>query len=194
MLEKETILKEKYHKNVYDIEELKNIKDFESFLRIKLYKDLSLKELKEIKRQIFNAQAFVMQVRDYYVTNEYGKIYFFKYEDYEYVLDRHEYLENPYFKIVKEADSFHSCTLYESDFPITIRNYHEGDFINMHYGRKRLSRYFIDHKINKYARKHWPVVVNAANEIVFVPQIGCDYKHYSIKPNFFMIECCDIEG
>ena len=185
---------ELYQKNVYTIEELKGIQDFDSFLRIKLYQDLSLKELKEIKRQIFNVKSFMMQVRDYYVTNEYGKIYFFKLESYNYQLSDFKMMETKFFKIVSKADSFRSASLKADDFPITIRNYQKGDAIKMLYGRKRLSRYFIDHKVAKYYRMMWPVVLNAYGEIIFVPGIGCDSTHYSIKPNFFMIECLNIEG
>ena len=194
ILAKELYYQTKYQTNVYDLNDIKAIKDLDCFLRIKLYKDLSNKEIQEIKRQIKDTQSFVMKVRDYYVTNEYGKIYFFKQVDYQYQLEAHEYLETEYFKIVEEADSFHRFYVGEEDYPLTIRNYRSGDKIKMQYGTKRLSRYFIDHKFPKYYRMMWPVVLNSKAEIIFVPKIGCDYKHYSIKPNYFMVECLNIEG
>jgi tRNA(Ile)-lysidine synthase len=37
------------------------------------------------------------------------------------------------------------------------------------------------------------VVLNAQGEVIFVPKLGCNVSHYSIKPNFFMIELLNTE-
>ena len=179
----------KYAKNIYQVDELKDIKDLNLFLRIKLYEDLGEEHLKEVKRLIFETPKFNLTIRKRCISKEYGMIVFYDLpKDYEYVLTKPDFAQNKYFKIVKQADSFHSLTLKPEDFPLTIRNYHPGDKIEMNYGTKKLSRYFIDHKIMNHRRQSWPVVLNSQGEIIFVPKIGCAKTHYSINPNFFMIE------
>ncbi len=81
-----------------------------------------------------------------------------------------------------------ALTLDEKDFPITIRNYEEGDVIEMRFGRKKINRFFIDRKIAKCEREVWPVVLNAKNEVILVPGLGCDIRHYSIKPSISVIQ------
>lgn len=183
-----------YAKNVYNLDEIKMINNLDLFLRVKLYEDLGKEYLEEIKRQIFNSDAFMMQIRDTYVTKEYGKLYFSEtLKAYEVKVNNNLEYDHQYFKVVKDADSFHALTLKDEDYPLTIRNYQEGDKIEMHYGTKKLSRFFIDHKIPKFMRKAWPVVLNAQGEVIFVPKLGCNVSHYSIKPNFFMIELLNTE-
>ena len=183
-----------YARNVYNLGEIKKIVNLDIFLRVKLYEDLGKEYLEEIKRQIFNSDAFMMQIRDTYVTKEYGKLYFSEtLKAYEIKVNNNLEYDHQYFKVVKDADSFHALTLKDEDYPLTIRNYQEGDKIEMHYGTKKLSRFFIDHKIPKFMRKAWPVVLNAQGEVIFVPKLGCNVSHYSIKPNFFMIELLNTE-
>ena len=181
--------RKKFTKEIYNVEEIENITDLNLFLRIKLYEDLSEAHLEELKRLIFTTEHFKVQIRNRFVCKEYGVIAFFdEPQDYEYVLMRPALAKAEHFKIVENADSFNSLTLSPDDFPLTIRNYHQGDKIRMVYGTKKLSRFFIDQKILSSKRQTWPVVLNRHGEIIFVPKIGCCKTHYSIKPNFFMIE------
>jgi tRNA(Ile)-lysidine synthase len=76
----------------------------------------------------------------------------------------------------------------EKDFPICIRNVKPGDKIEMRFGTKSLSRFFIDRKINRIDRKHWLVMENQAGKVIFVPGLGCDVEHFSVKANLFMIQ------
>lgn len=93
-----------------------------------------------------------------------------------------------YFELAKQGSSTEAVTLYEEDFPITIRNVQAGDEIAMRFGTKRLNRWFIDRKIPVKKRKLWPVVVNASNKIILVPKLGCDISHFSNNPNLFVIK------
>ena len=89
---------------------------------------------------------------------------------------------------MESGDDFHGVTLSADDFPITIRNYHEGDFIKMRYGTKKLNRYFIDHKISYRERRSYPVMVNRNNEVVLVPCIGSNVNHYSKHHSVYMLK------
>ncbi len=107
---------------------------------------------------------------------------------YCYVLDKIELLKTPYFVIQNSGKGTEAVTLYEEDFPICIRNVQKSDAIVLRFGTKKVFRWFIDRKIPREARKSWPVVVNCHGEIVLVPQIGCDVKHYSQHPTCFVVK------
>ncbi|MBQ1827294.1 MAG: tRNA lysidine(34) synthetase TilS [Erysipelotrichaceae bacterium] len=123
------------------------------------------------------------------IVYEYGLFYIWDFSaDYCYKLDGIEYIETPYFSLVSEGRTIEGMSLSPADFPLTIRPYMEGDAIELRYGHKKVSRFFIDRKILKKERHLWPVVVNAENEVIFVSGIGCDVYHFSIKPDVFMIK------
>ena len=52
-----------------------------------------------------------------------------------------------------------------------VRQWQPGDRIRLSYGSKKLQDLFVDAKIERAARQIWPVVVNARNEVVWVPQL-----------------------
>lgn len=49
-----------------------------------------------------------------------------------------------------------------------VRNYEQGDAIKLNFGHKKVSRIFIDMKLNQRFRRHWPVIVNDQDEVVAV--------------------------
>lgn len=185
--------RQKYCRDKYEDTELKEIGDFALFLRVKLYFDLSNEEIKEIERQIISCPHFLMKVRSTYLEHYNKQLIFFQKESYHYLLAELKPLKTKYFAINITGQCKQGAYLTDSDFPLTIRNYQAGDTIHLAYGHKRLARYFIDHKIPKYQRMHWPVVLNQKGEVIFAPKIGPDLQHYSIKPNFFMVECLNIK-
>lgn len=67
--------------------------------------------------------------------------------------------------------------LKSSDFPIVIRSYLKGDKILLSFGHKKLSRYFIDKKIDLSMRDKYWVIENCFGEIIFVNGIGADLNH-----------------
>lgn len=95
---------------------------------------------------------------------------------------------NDFFKTMSTGPSTSGVTLSEADFPITIRNARAGDKIKMFYGTKRVAQFFKDRKIPLDERKRWPVVENAAKEIVLVVGLGCDKVHYSPNPNLYVLK------
>lgn len=181
--------RQQYTKEDYSLEEYQEIKDIRTFLRVKLYEDLGDDYLMEINRQILCSQKMKLNIRERLLLKQNDYIHFMN-SDYSYciTLDSIKYLNHHYFKLSSNGDSFHGVTLKDDDFPITIRNYQDGDAIEMCYGTKKISRFFIDKKIPVNKRLTWPVMLNRKNEIILVPQIGCNKTHYSIKHNIFMIE------
>ena len=77
---------------------------------------------------------------------------------------------------------------YESDFPLVIRNYMEGDTIKLKVGTKKVSRIFIDKKVPSHIRKMYPVVLNKNNEVIFVPKFYKDLERKTLQSGLFMIQ------
>lgn len=158
-------------------------------LRIFLGVSISRKQANELIRQMSTAKSFEVLVEDKYLCLEYGYVEVYKKEtDYVYELSDIKYFKTKYFKLCKSGKTIESFNVSEDDFPLTIRNYKEGDSIELRYGTKKLNRFFIDNKISYRQRKMWPVVVNSAGTAIFVPNIGCNINHYSKNANMYMLK------
>ena len=94
----------------------------------------------------------------------------------------------PYFRIEQGVPGVNAVTVTEADYPLTIRPAEAGDRIRMRFGAKLVHRFFIDRHITRYERTCWPVVLNAAGDVILVPGLGCDIDHYSISPTFSVIQ------
>ena len=94
----------------------------------------------------------------------------------------------PYFRITEGMPGVNAVTVSSADYPLVIRNAAPGDRIQMRFGSKPVHRFFIDRHIALYERTCWPVVVNAAGNVILVPGLGCDRDHYSISPTFSVIQ------
>ncbi|MFI3283477.1 MAG: tRNA lysidine(34) synthetase TilS [Erysipelotrichaceae bacterium] len=170
-------------------EDLRNSKHPTSLLRLLMGIEISETYLIELVRQLMQCKQLKLEIDEYWLLKEEGWIRFIeKPKSYTYEIKEHHLIQTPYFKVVEKADSFSCATVSEDDFPLTIRNVQKGDCIKMKYGTKRISRWFIDHKIGLYEREIWPIVLNRHEEVVLVPKIGCSLKHYSNNPNLFVIK------
>jgi len=109
-------------------------------------------------------------------------------EEYQYKLSKIEEMKTAYFTVSIEGESLSAVTVDNSDFPLIIRSWRAGDKIELRYGHKKISRFFIERKIPTEKRKVWPVIENRMGDIILVPGIGCDVKHYSNNPNMFVVK------
>lgn len=105
-----------------------------------------------------------------------------------YQFDQLREFECDYFKICRSGTSMQALTLFEDDFPITIRSPKKDDKIHLRFGTKKVNRFFIDRKISHKERKCWPIVVNRVGNVIFVHEIGCDIQHYTNKANCFVVK------
>ena len=128
--------------------------------------------------------------KEYSLFNDYNKLTLANNCNYKYEFTFEEIVSKDfkYFKITNTGTSFEAVTVSEEDFPITIRNYKNGDKIEMRYGNKRISRWFIDNKIPQVERRSWPIVLNKHKEVILVPKIGCNVAHFSNNPNMFVVK------
>lgn len=51
------------------------------------------------------------------------------------------------------------------------RTWHPGDKVQLRFGQKKLQDVFVDAKIDRAARQSWPVVVDAEDRVIWVPQL-----------------------
>lgn len=152
---------------------------------------LSKKELMFLYKCMKTGKHWSRDIKESFVLyEEYGKLWI---DDkmtssYSYILYDNKELQTPFFRVSKHGNSLEALTVYEDDFPLCIRNAKQGDRIQLRFGSKKVHRWFIDRKIPKYYRKRWPVVENAKKEIILIPGIGCDMKHFSNNPNIFVVK------
>ena len=152
---------------------------------------LSQKEIMQIYYLLLYSQNWTRDIKEKYILYaEYGKLWIDEKEvvQYVYELDEVMCVQTPYFSVLQKGTSTQAATVTMDDFPITIRSPQEGDMIHLRFGRKKLNRWFIDRKIPRWERKRWPVVVNAKGDIILIPEIGCDIKHFSNNPNIFVVK------
>lgn len=125
----------------------------------------------------------------YYIESFHGRIYLQrKTPVFPISFDRLAYGHYFGFQLKENGETIEGLTVSESDFPLVIRSVQEGDEIQLRIGTKKVSRFFIDRKIPKCKRKRWLVVENSQGKVIFVPGIGCDVEHFSVKPNVFMVQ------
>lgn len=148
---------------------------------------LSKKECIDLFRQI--QSDCLIDLRAYDLESHQGKLYIQEKKDpVHIVLDKLVYKEFESFKLCPSGKTIEGLFVDEKDFPLTIRNVQKGDKIELRWGTKKLSRFFIDRKISRIERKNWLVIENSQHLVIFVPGIGCDVQHFSVKPNLFMIQ------
>ena len=175
------------------VEEFIGYDDLIRLLRMFIGISISKKQCIDLIRQINTADSFDILIEDRCLCKEYGYIsVYLKEEDYCYVLDDFKCFKTKYFRLSKSGSRFQSrfesVHLNIDDYPITIRNYKEGDSIKMRYGTKKINRFFIDNKISHCDRKKWPVMLNSKGDIILVPGIGCDKYHYCPNNAVYMVK------
>lgn len=159
---------------------------------------LSLAYVQEMDSVLMRKNDFIIPVKETNLVQEAGCLMirspFQPYCDVYASLSDMKDAEKERYRIEKGEPGIYACSVGKEDFPITIRNFEVGDTIRMRFGRKSVHRFFIDRHIPLYARDTWPVVLNRKKEVILVPGLGCDVSHYTVTPDFNVIECRLPEG
>ena len=154
---------------------------------------ISLSFIREIDDIICKKDDFVIRVKNRNIVQDKG--YFFMADLPKEYCDVYESVseltrqKRRYYRIEAGEPGVNAVTTEASDYPLKIRSFRPGDVIRMRYGRKQVARFFVDRHIPLYLRETWPVVENAQGNIILVPGLGCDVVHFSIKPDFNVIQC-----
>lgn len=187
---KNDALKYLYSKKIFPCDEFVNNSFVKQVIREIFDISMSDKYLEEIIRQLKQADSYKLKRNNIYLVKEYGNIYYFKDPgNYSFTVKENELFYTDFFKIQRTGkDNMSSAHVTKEDYPLTIRNYREGDSIQMRYGTKKINRFFIDNKIPFKDRLVWPIVLNKKGIAILVPGIGCNIDHYDKKPNIFVIK------
>lgn len=180
----------KRNHNLYEEKQFINYKDFTLLIRTLLYKDISKSYISEIKKALKTKTNVNLLIRNKHLCKEYGHIYVYDcVKPYYYKLeDLNRKLKTNYFAVKKRGSRKSGVFVKDDDLPLTIRSYRNGDSIKMNFGTKKINRFFIDNKISSYDREIWPIVLNAKGEVILVPDIGCNFSHYSNKYNLYVLK------
>lgn len=108
--------------------------------------------------------------------------------DYCYQFECFEQFECPYFKLESSGHLNEGVYLHETDFPITIRNFKEGDKVHTKVGHKKVNRLFIDRKIPVNQRRRWPILLNREGKILLIPNIVKNFQYMDTKANVFVVK------
>jgi len=125
-----------------------------------------------------------------YLSKAYDNIAIFNKSvlEYSYLLTTISPMVTPYFAIGSDGPMVNAVTVSQQDFPLTIRNWHPQDSIQLRFGRKKINRWFIDRKIPMEERYRWPILLNSSQEVILVPNLGCNIAHFSNIPNMFVLK------
>ncbi|MBR3128236.1 MAG: tRNA lysidine(34) synthetase TilS, partial [Solobacterium sp.] len=158
----------------------------------------SAKYLEQIDEIILKQKDFQIELNDRQLVPDQGFLRCLPvYKPYETVFaDKAAMRWQAYghFAIQPGIPGVNAVTLQDSDFPLTIRSWQAGDKIRLRFGTKSVHRFFIDRHIPRWQRALWPVVVNACGTVILVPGLGCDTDHYSIKPDYCVLQLTNSEG
>ena len=139
---------------------------------------ISKKQGEEIKKVLLSDKPnIILEIDGLYFFKEYDTICFREKGDsdnFEYTLEKPGVLDTPYFHLDFSVDSLRR-NVFDTDYPLTIRNARGDDVYQINGYTKELRRLFIDWKMPKSVRNRWPIIVNKDGIIVYVPRYQKDF-------------------
>ena len=156
-------------------------------------KHFSLSFVKQTDQVLMKKTDFDLPVNDLHLVQEDGSFFMVKpSEPYAYTFSSLEeimrFKEKAPFAVEEGKPGVNAVTVSEQDFPLTIRSPLPSDSITLRFGTKKIHRFFIDRHIPLYKRRIWPVVTDRQGRIILVPGLGCDISHFSISPDFNVLQ------
>jgi len=152
-------------------------------------KSLSEDHLSELNRQLRTSASLTQKLGSWRLIKQYGQISLLSSPpSYTVILKGPEDVKTEFFEIKTQAEEKHGFVVYDSDYPISIRNAQKGETYLRHGELHKLSRWFISHKIPQSERECWPVVVNCKNEVIHIARLRLDRQLYTSKTKLYMIK------
>ena len=152
------------------------VKDIQS----KDYFDISDSQMENLVKLLNQSNKSIDLNNNYIGINSYGKVYITKKENNtleEVILDKTICLDKFIFSYNEDdpdnSNSFICLLSSEVELPLKIRSIQNGDKIEVKNlnGSKKVSDIFIDCKVPKNERSTYPVLVDAKNRILWVPNL-----------------------
>ena len=143
------------------------------------YFNISDKQMNELLKLIYNSNKSIDLNNNYIGINEYGYLKIIKKPNKEYqeiILDKDlEFLDFNFYYNCDNGNSSNNCIYLNSSevtLPLKLRTRCDGDKMQvLNLGTKKVSDIFIDNKINKEIRDNFPILVDAKNNIIWLPSL-----------------------
>ena len=143
------------------------------------YFNISDKQMNELLKLIYNSNKSIDLNNNYIGINEYGYLKIIKKPNKEYqeiILDKDlEFLGFNFYYNCDNGNSSNNCIYLNSSevtLPLKLRTRCNGDKMQvLNLGTKKINDIFIDNKINKELRSNYPILVDAKNNIIWLPSL-----------------------
>ncbi len=143
------------------------------------YFNISDKQMNELLKLIYNSNKSIDLNNNYIGINEYGYLKIIKKPNKEYqeiILDKDlEFLGFNFYYNCDNGNSSNNCIYLNSSevtLPLKLRTRCNGDKMQvLNLGTKKINDIFIDNKINKEIRDNFPILVDAKNNIIWLPSL-----------------------
>ena len=143
------------------------------------YFNISDNQMNELLKLIYNSNKSIDLNNNYIGINEYGYLKIIKKQKKEYqeiILDKDlEFLGFNFYYNCDEGNSSNNCIYLNSSevtLPLKLRTRCNGDKMQvLNLGTKKINDIFIDNKINKELRSNYPILVDAKNNIIWLPSL-----------------------
>ena len=165
-------------KDEKDIIKKKSIELLVKDIQKKDYFDISDRQMNELMKLLNNKNKSIDLNNNYQGVNEYGVLKIIKKKNSEYlevVFDKNiEFNDFIFYYDTNNGDNSNNTIYINNEdivFPLKLRTRLDGDKIlvkNLK-GSKKVNDIFIDEKINKEKRDRYPLLVDANNNIIWVP-------------------------
>ena len=165
-------------KDEEDIIKKKSIELLVKDIQKKDYFDISDRQMNELMKLLNNKNKSIDLNNNYQGVNEYGVLKIIKKKNSEYlevVFDKNiEFNDFIFYYDTNNGDNSNNTIYINNEdivFPLKLRTRLDGDKIlvkNLK-GSKKVNDIFIDEKINKEKRDRYPLLVDANNNIIWIP-------------------------
>lgn len=165
-------------KDEKDIIKKKSIELLVKDIQKKDYFDISDRQMNELMKLLNNKNKSIDLNNNYQGVNEYGVLKIIKKKNSEYlevVFDKNiEFNDFIFYYDTNNGDNSNNTIYINNEdivFPLKLRTRLDGDKIlvkNLK-GSKKVNDIFIDEKINKEKRDRYPLLVDANNNIIWIP-------------------------
>ena len=143
------------------------------------YFNISDNQMNELLKLIYNSNKSIDLNNNYIGINEYGYLKIIKKQNKEYqeiILDKDlEFLGFNFYYNCDNGNSSNNCIYLNSSdvtLPLKLRTRCNGDKMQvLNLGTKKINDIFIDNKINKELRSNYPILVDAKNNIIWLPSL-----------------------
>lgn len=153
--------------------------------------DLSARHMAQLHQQIMKSSGLIIRLNaQTRLIKQYGNLSLIKEpENYRFTLESPQDMDTPYFRLSRRGGpNFEEIPLEPEDFPLTILPATIGLTYPTASGERKLSRWFITHKIPIEVREIWPVVHNAQGRVIFIPRCKVMHRANHNKKLLYMIK------